>query len=55
VGEGLDEFVPGEAVGQGQAQVAVELVGPVGCGQDGDGDQAAVAGGQAGALSDVPA
>jgi hypothetical protein len=44
VGEGLDEFVLGEAVGQGQAQVAGELVGPVGCGQDGDGDQAAVAG-----------
>jgi len=53
VGEGLDEFVLGEAVGQGQAQVADELVGPVGCGQDGDGDQAAVAGGQAGALPDV--
>jgi hypothetical protein len=33
--------------------VADELVGPVGCGQDGDGDQAAVAGGQAGALPDV--
>ena len=54
VGEGLGEFVLGEAVGQGQAQVADELVGPVGCGQDGDRDQAAVAAGQAGALPDVP-
>src|ERR1700750_1729138 len=44
VGEGVDEFVPGQAVGQGQAQMADELVGPVGSGQDGDGDQAAVAG-----------
>ena len=43
VGEGLDEFVLGEAVGQGPAQVTGELVGPVRCGQDGDGDQAAVA------------
>src|SRR6185437_14091586 len=54
VGEGLDEFVLGEAVGQGPAQVTGELVGPVRCGQDGDGDQAAVAGGQAGTLPDVP-
>jgi hypothetical protein len=54
VGEGFDEFVLGEAVGKGQAQVATQLVRPVGCGQDGDGDQAAVAGRQAGALPDVP-
>ena len=34
--------------------MADELVGPVGCGQDGDRDQAPVAGRQAGAFPDVP-
>ena len=54
MGEGLDVLVLGEAVGQGPAQVAGELVGPVRRGQDGDGDQAAVAGGQAGRFQTSP-
>ena len=53
MGDRLDEFVLGDAVLDGAAEVEAQLLGVALRGQDRDGDEAAVAGGQLGAVPDV--
>src|SRR3954471_15231942 len=53
VGDGLDELGLGHAVVAGAAEVEAQLVGVTACHQHGDSDEAAVAGGELGAVPDV--
>jgi hypothetical protein len=48
VGDGLGDLLDGEAVADPDAQVRLDLLGASGRDQGGDGDEAAVAGGELG-------